>query len=169
MGRQFGIGAGAVLALGSAALLSAGCASATHAPAGQPAARPDDEVVQVGYGTMTRRQSGGSVGSLVLTREEAAQSSNMAELLNARIPGVDVWRTPGGDYSVRIRGGGDALVVVDGMVPPIGVSSGMLLSLINPADVERIDVLKDAGSAAIYGVRGGNGVMLITTRRGPSR
>ena len=78
-----------------------------------------------------------------------------------------------GEIAVRIRGaaagrdGGEPLLVVDGMPLAPGASLQRLLASINPADVARIDVLKDAGSTAVYGSRGVNGVIVIRTRRPP--
>jgi len=156
-----------MLVVGSAALWSAGCASATSSSAGQQGVAAADEEVQTGYGSTSRRQLATSVGSIEFTREATSGAYLLGQLLDGRIPGVNVHRTASGDYSVRIRGGGEALIVVDGMLPAAGVPNRFILSLINPADVARVDVLKDAGSAAIYGSRGGNGVLLITTRKGP--
>jgi TonB-dependent SusC/RagA subfamily outer membrane receptor len=102
----------------------------------------------------------------VIDRSEIlrARASTIQELLEGRLTGVRVRRS-GGRVWVEIRGPGtingstEALIVVDGIE-----SSGTTLVSMSPSDVERIRVLKD-GSAAIYGVRGGNGVLLITTRR----
>jgi TonB-dependent SusC/RagA subfamily outer membrane receptor len=124
-----------------------------------------DDEVQLGYGTISRRNLTTSVSSVQFTREDASGTSAFAELLDGRIAGVQVTRTGLTDYSIRIRGGGEALIVVDGMVPAEGVPQRFILAAINPYDVARVDVLKDA-SASIYGWRGGNGVILITTRRG---
>jgi TonB-dependent SusC/RagA subfamily outer membrane receptor len=93
------------------------------------------------------------------------------ELLAGRFPGVEVSRGPSG-LVIRIRGasglGGDPLFVVDGM--PIDAGPGGALSGINPADIEKIEVLKDVGSTAQYGSRGANGVILIKTKRaGPKQ
>ena len=94
------------------------------------------------------------------------------ELLAGRFPGVEVYRAPGG-IAVRIRGSStvygsnEPLYVVDGM--PIDPGPGGALVGINPADIEKIEVLKDAGSTAQWGVRGANGVILIKTKRGPSK
>jgi TonB-dependent SusC/RagA subfamily outer membrane receptor len=91
------------------------------------------------------------------------------ELLAGRFPGVQVMRVPGG-ISIRIRGGASAfgnnepLFVVDGL--QIQAGPGGALAGINPMDIARIEVLKDSASLATYGVRGANGVVLITTRRG---
>jgi TonB-dependent SusC/RagA subfamily outer membrane receptor len=108
-----------------------------------------------------------------VTREEfeSMRVGRIEELLMGRVPGLVVMRTPNGGYSLRIRGrtsfyGNDEpLIVIDGMPIRQGGASNALMSL-DPGDVARVDVLKDAGSTAVYGVQGGNGVVLITTRRG---
>jgi len=92
------------------------------------------------------------------------------ELLAGRFPGVQVVRVPGG-ISVRIRGGTSALgnneplFIVDGL--QVQATPGGALVGISPLDIARIEVLKDIGATALYGVRGANGVVVITTRRGP--
>jgi TonB-dependent SusC/RagA subfamily outer membrane receptor len=103
----------------------------------------------------------------VLERNEMNQTaSSFVELVQGRLPGV-VMRQRGGAISVEIRGQGsirgsnEALILIDGVE-----NSGRALSVINPADVERVQVMKD-GAAAIYGIRAANGVLLITTRRQP--
>lgn len=94
--------------------------------------------------------------------------SRPEELLEGRFPGVTVSRVPGG-ISVRIRGEStvtgdkEPLYVVDGMT--IDAGPGGALVGINPSDIERIEVLKDIGSTSQYGVRGANGVVVITTKR----
>ena len=108
-----------------------------------------------------------------VTREdvESMRVGRIEELLMGRVAGLTVMRTPNGGYSLRIRGrnsfyGSDEpLVVIDGMPIRHGGASNALMML-DPGDVARIDVLKDAGATAAYGVQGGNGVVLITTRRG---
>jgi TonB-dependent starch-binding outer membrane protein SusC len=96
-------------------------------------------------------------------------AARVEDLLVGRFPGVEVRRTPHGGVSVRIRGGstlsgsGEPLFIVDGV--EVFVAPGRGLDWLNPADVARIDVLKDATSTTMYGVRGANGVILITTRR----
>ena len=96
--------------------------------------------------------------------------STVEELLVGRFPGVEVYRAPGG-LSIRIRGAtsvmgsNEPLYVIDGMTIDPG-PGGALVGL-NPADIEKIEVLKDAGSTAMYGVRGANGVILIRTKRAP--
>lgn len=92
------------------------------------------------------------------------------ELLIGQVAGVHVMQHPGGGISVRMRGpnsflaGNDPLYVVDGM-PILHLSNGVLTG-VNPLDIERIEVLKDVDSKAIYGARGANGVVLITTKHG---
>jgi TonB-dependent SusC/RagA subfamily outer membrane receptor len=122
--------------------------------------------VHVGYGTMAPRHLATSVGSIVVSRAEAANFSHVEEMMEGRLAGVDVART-GAGFRVRIRGTNslmldpEPLFVIDGM--PLHDRRGYLD--VTPQDVARIDVLKDAGSTAIYGARGANGVILITTRR----
>jgi TonB-dependent starch-binding outer membrane protein SusC len=101
----------------------------------------------------------------VLERHEMSpNASSFLELIQGRLPGVLI-RQQGANISVEIRGltsvGGrnEALILVDGVE-----STGRALTAINPADVERVEVVKD-GAAAIYGLRGANGVLLVTTRR----
>ncbi len=97
--------------------------------------------------------------------------SRVEELIQGRIPGVHVVRLPNGDFSVRVRGaktfgqGSDEpLYVVDGM-PLMTTGLRNALMGIAPQDIARIDVLKDAGATAVYGSKGANGVILITTKR----
>ncbi|HEX6367389.1 MAG TPA: TonB-dependent receptor plug domain-containing protein [Longimicrobium sp.] len=156
----------ALLHAGLAALLTAGCAGNPPAPAPGPA--PDE--VEIGYGTQRAKDLTGAVSSLSGERLRAHRASRVEEMFQGRMAGVVVTRQAGGGYSVRIRGassftgGGEPLFVLDG-VPLLSSRPGHELDGINPSDIERIDVLKDAGSAAIYGSRAANGVILITTRR----
>ncbi len=130
-----------------------------------------DEVVVVGYGTAKKATLTGSVTAVKGADLQKAPSANLSNTLSGRLPGVSAVQAsgePGYDGSaIRIRGtnslgNSNALIVVDG-VP--NRSGG--LDRINPADIESISVLKDA-AAAIYGSRAGNGVILITTKRGKS-
>jgi TonB-dependent SusC/RagA subfamily outer membrane receptor len=121
----------------------------------------------------TKPEQGPHVSSAATDSQWAGQSVGRAEeLLAGRFPGVDVYRAPGG-ISIRIRGASsvygssEPLYVVDGM--PIEPGPGGALVGINPADIEKIEVLKDAGSTAQWGVRGANGVIVIKTKRGPSK
>lgn len=114
----------------------------------------------------------GATAVSVVTAEDVAnvRAARIEEFLMGRVPGLTVYRTANGDYTMRIRGmtsfrGNDEpLVIVDGM-PLIGGGASRSLAHLNPADVARVEVLKDAGALAMYGVQGGNGVILITTRR----
>jgi TonB-dependent SusC/RagA subfamily outer membrane receptor len=97
-----------------------------------------------------------------------AQRSRVEELLEGRFPGVEVVRTPSGGLSIRIRGvstflgNKEPLYVVDGI--PVEVDPERGLDWLNPADIARVDVLKDAAETSMYGGRGANGVILITTK-----
>lgn len=125
-----------------------------------------DEVVVIGYGTMKRRDLTGAVASV--TGDKLAQNpvSNIAEALQGQLPGVSVTSQdgrPGGSMSIRVRGGGSITQSND----PLFIVDGVQVSRIDdiPADnIESIDVLKDAASTAIYGARGANGVIMITTK-----
>lgn len=130
-----------------------------------------NEVVVVGYGTQKRVDLTGAVGSVNSKALEERPQTNLEQELAGKIAGVNVSinsGAPGGETKIRIRGyssintSTDPLYVVDGVVWTEGGNS------INPNDVATIDVLKDASSTAIYGTRGANGVILITTKRGKS-
>jgi TonB-linked SusC/RagA family outer membrane protein len=128
-----------------------------------------NEVVVVGYGTQRKQDVTGSVASIKGEALRDVPSPNVVASLQGRLPGVDVSRNssrPGAGGQIRIRGSrslsnsGDPLVVLDGI--PFSGS----INDINPDDIATLDVLKDASSTAIYGFRGSNGVILITTNRG---
>ena len=125
-----------------------------------------DETVVIGYGTQRKRLV---TGSTVNVSGESIQKQNTTDALGAlysSVPGVSIVQSngqPWSGYKINIRGIGttgnaDPLIVVD------GVAGGDISSL-NPADIESIDILKDAASAAIYGARAANGVVLVTTRQ----
>lgn len=127
------------------------------------------EVVVVGYGTARKVDLTGSVGSVGAKQLQERPQTNLEQELSGKIAGVNVSSNsgaPGGATKVRIRGyssintSTDPLYVVDGVVWTEGGNA------INPNDIESIDVLKDASSTAIYGTRGANGVILVTTKRG---
>ena len=108
-------------------------------------------------------------GTTATDSQWAGQAATRAEdLIAGRFPGVDVTTVPNG-IIVRIRGAstvmgsGEPLYVIDGMI--VETAPGGALTGINPADIAKIQVLKDIGSTAQYGVRGANGVILITTKR----
>jgi TonB-dependent SusC/RagA subfamily outer membrane receptor len=133
----------------------AGC---VHSRASRPTSQ--DDPIEIGYGSQPRSRVVTAISSLGRDQIDDQHAVNMVELLE-RIPGLRVER--GGDgYSLRVRGASDEpLVVVDGTPLFRGVAA--LLS-IRPSDIHRIDVLKDAGATAPYGVRGANGVILVTMR-----
>lgn len=129
------------------------------------------EVVVIGYGTQRKRDVTGSIGSVSAAEIKALPVTNASQALQGRVAGVQVSATdaaPGGAIRVRIRGGNSInansgpLYVIDGFA---GVGD---LNSINPNDIESLEVLKDASATAIYGARGANGVVLITTKRGKS-
>jgi TonB-linked SusC/RagA family outer membrane protein len=126
-------------------------------------------VVTVGYGTQSRRNVSGAVSSLKSEDIHQVVASNPLDAIKGRIPGVDITSgsfEPGANNSIRIRGtrsisaSNNPLYVVDG-VPITGD-----LRDIDPTSIDRIEVLKDASAAAVYGSRGANGVVVITTKRG---
>lgn len=125
-----------------------------------------EEVVVVGYGTVKRRDLTGSVASVTGEKLAANPVANVAEALQGQLPGVSVTSQdgrPGAGMSIRIRGGGSITQSND----PLFIVDGVQVSGIDdiPADnIESIDVLKDAASTAIYGARGANGVILVTTK-----
>ncbi len=123
-----------------------------------------ESVVVVGYGTQKKGSITGSVVGVNGDNMLKTKSENPQNMLTGRVPGVRVWQKSAepGTYnnSLDIRGLGEPLVIIDG-VP----RSSEDFQRLNPTDIENVSVLKDA-SAAIYGVRGGNGVILVTTKKG---
>ncbi|MCX6216713.1 TonB-dependent receptor [Spirosoma sp.] len=156
----------------------------------QPDNRSLNEVIVVGYGTVKKSDLTGSVSSVRAAELKQTPIANFVQGLQARASGVQVTQNsgaPGGSISVRIRGNNsisgssEPLYVVDGFPiaggdnPVAGGGSGLgndngnrlsVLSTLNPNDIESMEVLKDASATAIYGTRGANGVVLITTKRG---
>ncbi|PRY90692.1 SusC/RagA family TonB-linked outer membrane protein [Mongoliibacter ruber] len=134
-----------------------------------------EEVIVVGYGTQQKRDITGAVGQVKGDELMNLPVAGIDRALQGRAAGVTIAAnsgSPGSGTTVRIRGTGsiygnnDPLYVVDGM--PLGENVGGIEQIVNPADVESIEILKDASAAAIYGSRGANGVVLITTRKGVS-
>lgn len=127
-----------------------------------------DEVVVIGYGTVKRRDLTGAVASVSGEKLAANPVSNVAQALQGMLPGVSVTSQdgrPGATMSIRVRGGGS----ITQSNEPLFIVDGVQVSGIEdiPADnIESIDVLKDAASTAIYGARGANGVILVTTKGG---
>ncbi|SMC43719.1 SusC/RagA family TonB-linked outer membrane protein [Pedobacter africanus] len=138
-----------------------------------------NDVVVIGYGTVKRKDLTGSVASVNVADLAKAPVKSFDEALGGRVAGVQVVSSeggPGGTVDIVIRGGNSItqnnspLFVVDGF-PMEDVNNSALnasnpLSSIDPADIESIDVLKDASATAIYGARGANGVVVVTTKRG---
>ncbi|MGV3640660.1 MAG: SusC/RagA family TonB-linked outer membrane protein, partial [Adhaeribacter sp.] len=122
-----------------------------------------DEVVVVGYGTQKKENLTGSVSAISSKELTAVPVANTTTALAGKLPGliaVQPSGEPGRDNAnLSIRGFGNALVVVDGIV-------GRDFARLNPNEIESITVLKDAASTAVYGVSGGNGVILVTTKKG---
>lgn len=128
-----------------------------------------DEVVVVGYGTAKKSDVTGSIASINEKTLKEVPVSNVAQSMQGRIAGVQIQQTstrPGSTSQIRIRGTrslsatNDPLIIVDGI--PFGGS----LNDIAPDDIKSVDILKDASATAIYGSRGANGVILVTTNRG---
>jgi TonB-linked SusC/RagA family outer membrane protein len=145
----------------------------------QAAERGLDEVVVVGYGTRRRVETTGAIASVKAEELQITPNANVAQGLQGRVAGVQITQNsgaPGGSVSVRIRGTNsingtsEPLYVIDGVqfynTGQGGANDTSPLSLINPNDIESVEVLKDAASTAIYGARAANGVVLITTKRG---
>ena len=130
-----------------------------------------DEVVVVGYGTMRRGDLTGSVVSVRGSELQSTPTSDPLQALVGRAAGVQITQAegaPGAEISVRVRGGisitqsNEPLYVIDGFPSENGLSD------LDPAEIESIDVLKDASATAIYGARGANGVVVVTTKQGPT-
>ncbi|MCH5688142.1 TonB-dependent receptor plug domain-containing protein [Niabella sp. W65] len=127
-----------------------------------------EEVVVVGYGTMRKSDLTGSISTAKGSDIIKGQPFNALEGLKGRAAGVNIFSNtgqPGGEMRVIIRG----LATINASANPLYVVDGVVMQnfqFLNPNDIESIEVLKDASSAAIYGARGANGVVLVTTKRG---
>ena len=127
-----------------------------------------DEVVVVGYGTVRKADLAGSVAVLDNKAFKDQPITQISDALQGRVSGVQVQSSgvPGGTVKIRVRGSGsinrsnDPLYVIDGIVRESGLTG------LNPEDIQSMQILKDASSTAIYGSRGANGVVLITTKTG---
>jgi TonB-linked SusC/RagA family outer membrane protein len=126
-------------------------------------------VVAVGYGTVRRQDVTGAVSSVQTEEIKAIPTPSVGESMKGRVPGMVITTngyTPGSDPTIRIRGvrslvaSNDPLVVVDG----VPIAGG--LGDVNPGSIQSVEVLKDASATAVYGSRGANGVVLITTNKG---
>ena len=128
-----------------------------------------EEVVVVGYGTMKKSDLTGAVAAVNSDKIKDSPAANVGQALQGKVAGVQIIDSgsPGSNVNIKVRGLGsinncDPLVVIDGVPTDLG------LNAINTEDIERIDVLKDASATAIYGSRGANGVVMVTTKRGKS-
>jgi TonB-dependent starch-binding outer membrane protein SusC len=138
-----------------------------------------DEVVVIGYGTVRKSDLTGAVGTVKESQLQERPAASLNQALAGRMPGVMVSTNsgrPGGRTNVRIRGfssinsSNNPLYVVDGVMLPQNNQNqfSQAIDFINPNDIVSVEVLKDASSTAIYGARGANGVILISTKRGQS-
>jgi len=141
-----------------------------------------DEVVVIGYGSVKRSDLTGAVSSVNMDNLKEMPATSFDKKLQGRVSGVQVTTLsgqPGGATSVKIRGGNsimagnEPLYVIDGVLMEsqqnfswIGGPAENGLSSINPNDIESMEILKDASATAIYGARGANGVVIITTKKG---
>lgn len=144
-----------------------------------------DDAVVIGYGSQQREDLTGSVASVKADEIRSANSLDVLGSLQGRVSGLNITSQsgePGSGYSIKIRGNNSInaastpLVVVDGMQMDIDVDEGATssmslstsdpLAFLNPVDIQSVEVLKDASATAIYGSRGANGVILITTKSG---
>jgi len=131
-----------------------------------------DEVIVMGYGTISKRQITSSVSQITGASLQEVTTHDPIDMLQGQMPGVVVERTsgaPGQNASITIRGQGsitastNPLYVIDGVIAGTGARDA-----VNPSDIESITVLKDAAATALYGSRASNGVVVITTKRGQS-
>ena len=130
-----------------------------------------NEVVVIGYGTTTTKSNTGSIASVKSTDIQNYPSTNFANSLSGKATGIQIIQStgdPGSNPQIRVRGigtltaGNSPLIVVDGFP----LSEGSDINSINPNAIESIEILKDAASTAIYGSRGSNGIIMITTKGG---
>ncbi|MCR5077229.1 MAG: TonB-dependent receptor [Prevotella sp.] len=132
----------------------------------KPSQNDLNEVVVIGYGTQKKADLTGAVGVVDMKEAKKSAATNIYEMLQGQVPGVSVATTsqPGAMSQVQIRGVGSF-----NTVGPLYVLDGMIVNDVNnlnPNEIESMQVLKDASAAAIYGARGANGVILITTKKG---
>lgn len=136
-----------------------------------------DEVVVIGYGVAKKNDLTGSVTAIRPDEKNRPLATSAQDLMQGKIAGVNVTSnggTPGGSATIRIRGGSslnasnDPLIVIDGLAMDNSGVKGApnALAMVNPNDIESFTVLKDASATAIYGSRGSNGVIIITTKKG---
>ena len=136
-----------------------------------------EDVVVIGYGVARKNDLTGSVTAIKPDEKNKGLVTNAQDMISGKIAGVNITSaggTPGAGSTIRIRGGSslsssnDPLIVIDGLAMDNAGVKGLSnpLSMVNPADIESFTVLKDASATAIYGSRGSNGVIIITTKKG---
>ena len=127
-----------------------------------------DELVVVGYGTVKKRDLTGSVSSIKADDIAKSTSSNAMQAMQAKVPGLDIQQSSGqagAGLNITLRGNRSILANNSPLILVDGIDYGSTIDL-NPSDIESMEVLKDASSTAIYGSRGANGVIIITTKKG---
>ena len=137
----------------------------------QPDSEQLEEIVVVGYGSVNKRDLTGAVAQIDAEKISNQSPNSVTDILRANVPGLNVGfnNSPKGVSELQVRGrntltaGSSPLIVVDGIIYNGDLSD------INPADIAKVDVMKDASSAAVFGARGANGVVLITTKRGTGK
>jgi len=123
-----------------------------------------EEVVAIGYGTTTKRKAVGAISTLDTEKLEQTAYNNVGQALQGQVPGLIVKNdggAPGSKPTISIRGGGAPLYVIDGVI-----TSAQDFHALNSDDIESISFLKDASATAVYGSRAGNGIILVTSKRG---
>lgn len=123
-----------------------------------------EETVVIGYGTVKKKDLTGAIASITPLSFKAQPVQNISDMLRGNAPGVTVKETGDGTVKVRIRGANS----LNGDNQPLYIVDGVPMGTYSPNDVESIEILKDASATAIYGSRGANGVVVITTKRGKS-
>jgi TonB-linked outer membrane protein, SusC/RagA family len=147
-----------------------------------PSTNDLDQVQVIGYGRTSKRFNTGDVATVRAEEIQRNPVSNVLSALQGRVPGLIITQNsgmPGSSFNINIRGrnslnGNEPLIIIDGVPYPSNrlsllnqtLRGGSYLDYFNPADIERIDVLKDADATSIYGSRGANGVILVTTKKG---
>lgn len=121
-----------------------------------------EETVVIGYGTVKKKDLTGAVGSIAPASFKAQPVQNVSEMIRGNAPGVTVKENGDGMTKIRIRGANS----LNGDNEPLYIVDGVPMGTYSPSDVESIEILKDASATAIYGSRGANGVVVVTTKRG---
>ncbi|WP_180335754.1 SusC/RagA family TonB-linked outer membrane protein [Labilibaculum filiforme] len=123
-----------------------------------------EEVIAIGYGTTTKRKAVGAISTMKAEQLEATPFANVGNALQGQVVGLVVQNNgggPGSSPSISIRGGGEPLYVIDGVI-----TSSEDFNALNSEDIETISFLKDASATAVYGSRAGNGIVLVTSKKG---